>query len=98
METNSAIVKVRRKARVEFDVYSKGYEPGRILDELKKRLDARNDNELAMTLGIEHAVISKIRNRKVAISAHCIVRFLDATHMTIDEFRRIAGMPSELKI
>lgn len=64
-------------------------DPNRLLDALRERKQLKNDAELCRALDVAPPLISKIRNRKLAISPALMIRMHDTFDMPINELRRL---------
>lgn len=73
------------------------YTPGRLLDSLIGRFMLRNDLALARKLHLPHPCVSRVRHRKLALSAAIFLRIHEVTGIPIAELRDLAGMPSCLE-
>jgi len=69
------------------DDAEKPYDPNRLLDAMMEKLDAKNDAELCRALGVEPPLISKIRHRRLPVSASLLIRMHDVTDLSIRELR-----------
>jgi hypothetical protein len=67
------------------------YDPSRLLEHLKSMLDLPTDAALAAHLGVQRAVLSRIRNRKADFGAALLIRIHELTDMPTKELRRIMG-------
>lgn len=69
------------------------YNPAALFDALMDRLHVRNDSALAKKIGVTPPVISKMRNKKVQITATLLVQLHDITGESLDALRTMAGIP-----
>ncbi|MFC3148873.1 transcriptional regulator [Piscinibacterium candidicorallinum] len=67
------------------------YEPSRLLEYLKSKLALPTDAALAAQLGVQRAVLSRIRNRKADFGAALLIRIHELTDIPTKELRRIMG-------
>lgn len=67
------------------------YDPDPLLATVIERLNVKNDAELARALKISAPVISKIRHRKMIVSANLLLRVHEITHLSIKELRALMG-------
>jgi hypothetical protein len=67
------------------------YDPDRLLDELKDRLQVTTDAQLALALGMQAPVISKLRHRVAPVSAFILIQMHEATQLSIKELRYLMG-------
>lgn len=85
------------KTRYSIDVFNPAYNPNALLDEVKRRLGFKRDIDFAVYVGIDHAVISKLRRRRVPLTPWQILAILDAVpDMSILELRQIVGIKAPL--
>jgi hypothetical protein len=69
------------------------YIPEKLLDMLYEVMQVANDAQLSAAMKIGPEVISKIRHRRLSITAAVIMRMSDASGLTIDNIRVLAGIP-----
>ncbi len=67
------------------------YSPDHFLNRLLGRLQLKNDAALARTLAVTPAVVSRIRNTKVPVSANLLLMIHETTEIAIPELRRMMG-------
>jgi transcriptional regulator with XRE-family HTH domain len=67
------------------------YDPDPLLAAVIERLNVKNDAELARALAISAPVISKIRHRKMVVSANLLLRIHEITSLRIKELRVLMG-------
>jgi hypothetical protein len=67
------------------------YRPEALLNFIISRLGLKNDAQLADALELRAPTISKIRNRKLAISPAFLIRVHDVTDISVFELRRLIG-------
>ena len=67
------------------------YDPDPLLAAVIKHLNVKNDAELARALAISAPVISKIRHRKMIVSANLLIRLHEITSLSIKELRVLMG-------
>jgi hypothetical protein len=65
--------------------------PHKLLDTLIWLLKLKNDAELARTLDVASPVVSKIRNRKLAVGATLLIRVHELTDLPVKEIRELAA-------
>lgn len=75
-----------------------GYQPGRLLDALREKFGVRSDRALAHKIDVEPANVSRIRNRKIGISADMWILLSEATGLAIGTLREMAGLPRRMYI
>jgi len=61
----------------------------KLLDEVKKRYEVKNDAELSRKLDVPPPTISKIRSGRVNVSADMILRIHETFGMTVKEIREL---------
>jgi hypothetical protein len=67
------------------------YNPDRLLDALIEKLQLNNDYALSFALEVWPSVISKIRHRKVPVSASMLLRMNEVTYLSIKDLRYLMG-------
>lgn len=67
------------------------YDPGNLLDEVIKLKRLKNDAGLSRALGVAPPVISKIRNKQLAVGASLLIRLNEYTDVDIRQLRRLMG-------
>ncbi len=67
------------------------YCPDTFLNRLLGKMQLKNDAELARTLEITPAVVSRIRNKKAPVSANLLLIIHDVSEIAIPELRRMMG-------
>jgi len=67
------------------------YQPGNLLDTLIVTLGLKNDAALSRTLAVGPAVLSKIRNGHMPVSAALLLRMHEETDISIQDLRRLMG-------
>ncbi len=67
------------------------YDPGNLLDEVIKLKRLKNDAGLSRALGIAPPVISKIRNKQLAVGASLLIRLYEYTDVDIRQLRGLMG-------
>lgn len=67
------------------------YSPNILIDKLSGDLNCKNDAALAKRLQIPGSVISRLRHKKIAISAQILLRIHENTDLSIRELRKIMG-------
>jgi hypothetical protein len=72
-------------------ITTRQYDPDRLLDTLIWRLNLKNDAALSRALDVAPPVISKIRHRKLAVSATLLIRMHEVSQLTITELRFLMG-------
>lgn len=68
-----------------------GYDPNRLLDELIKQLNLKNDAALARALEVAPPIISKIRHRTMPVGASILIRMTEISGLDIMQLRVIMG-------
>ena len=67
------------------------YDPSHLLDALIAKLALKNDAALARVLEIAPPMISKIRHRRLPVSAALLIRMHEVTNLPISELRSLMG-------
>lgn len=67
------------------------YSPGRLLDTLAAKLNARNDAALARAIEVAPAIVSKIRHGRLPVGASILLRMHEASGIDIRELRDLMG-------
>lgn len=69
------------------------YDPNRLLDFIMELRECRNDAALSRELQLSPPVISKIRNRRLPVTANILLRIHDVTEQPVNKLRELMGMP-----
>ncbi len=67
------------------------YDPDRLFDTLRQRLQLHSDKALAKLLQIAPPLLARLRQSGVPVSGSLLMRIHDATGIAIDELRRVLG-------
>lgn len=67
------------------------YNPDRLLDALRDNLYLKNDAALSRMLQIAPPVISKIRHRRLQVSAAVLIRMHEVSGLNISDLRFLLG-------
>lgn len=67
------------------------YDPNQLLDSLLEHLRLKNDAALSRALEVAPPVISKIRHRRLPVSASMLIRMHEVTGFTIRDLRFLMG-------
>ena len=67
------------------------YNPNHLLDILLGKMQLKNDAALSRMLEVAPPVISKIRHRRLPVSASVLIRMHEATDMSINDLRFLMG-------
>lgn len=67
----------------------KKLQPNALVDYLLKKLGLKNDRQLAEYFDVLPPVISKIRNRRMSVSANMILLIHEKLDMPVPEIRRL---------
>jgi DNA-binding transcriptional regulator YdaS (Cro superfamily) len=67
------------------------YLPEVLFERLCARLGARSYSALGRAIGLSPSVVSKVRNRRLAISSEILLKIHDATDIPVRELRRWMG-------
>lgn len=69
------------------------YTPGKLLDRVAEKVGAKNDAQLARTLGIDGPRMSKLRTASQAIGDGMLVRMNELAGFSIGDMREMMGLP-----
>lgn len=69
------------------------YDPNALADMLIERFTLKNDAALAKFLEVGPPVVSKLRNKRVALGNSLLLRIHDVTGIPVNELRRAMGVP-----
>jgi plasmid maintenance system antidote protein VapI len=67
------------------------YDPNHLFDTLIEKMHLKNDAALSRALEVAPPVISKVRHRRLAISASLLIRMHEATGLSINDLRDLMG-------
>jgi hypothetical protein len=67
------------------------YDPDQLLAVLLNKLNLKNDAALSRTLEVSPPVISKIRHRRLPVTASLLIRMHEVSALSIAELRHIMG-------
>jgi hypothetical protein len=67
------------------------YDPDHLLDALCTHLGLANDAALSRKLRVKPPTLSKVRNRRVAVSSALLIAMHEASGLTISELRALMG-------
>lgn len=67
------------------------YAPAHFLDWIEARLKLKNDAALARLLEVTPALLSRIRNRRMPVSASLLLSIHEMTQIAITDLRRMMG-------
>ena len=67
------------------------YNPNRLLDSLLQNMRLKNDAALSRMLEVAPPVISKIRHRRLPVSASVLMRMHEVTNISIGDLRFLMG-------
>lgn len=70
------------------------YDPNHFIDVLLAQFQLKNDAALCRLLEIAPPVLSKIRHKRLAISAAILLRVHEKTEIPVRELKALAGMAS----
>lgn len=70
---------------------SETYAPGKLLDAMIERGGLKNDAALSRAMNIQAPMISKVRNKKLPVSALFLIRLHETFDMPIAELRTLMG-------
>lgn len=67
------------------------YDPDQLLASLIGKLNLKNDAALSRALEVSPPVISKIRHRRLPVTASLLIRMHEVSALTISELRHLMG-------
>jgi plasmid maintenance system antidote protein VapI len=67
------------------------YDPDQLLASLIGRLNLKNDAALSRALEVSPPVISKIRHRRLPVTASLLIRMHEVSTLSIAELRQLMG-------
>ena len=67
------------------------YDPDRLLDELLEKFRLKNDAALCRMLEVAPPVISKLRHRRLPVSAALLIRMHEISGLEISDLRNLMG-------
>lgn len=67
------------------------YDPDQLLASLIGKLNLKNDAALSRALEVSPPVISKIRHRRLPVTASLLIRMHEVSALSISELRQIMG-------
>jgi hypothetical protein len=67
------------------------YDPDRLLASLTENLSLKNDAALSRALEVSAPVISKIRHRRLPVSASLLIRMHEVSKLSIRDLRLLMG-------
>lgn len=80
------------------DLTDPTYTPGRLLDEIGQRMQARSDSELSRRLGLSPAITSRIRNKRHPLDPFHYVQMMDALpDLRLYEIRELCGVRARIE-
>lgn len=79
------------KNKIHTELSAAQYIPEALIERLCVRLGARSYSALGRAIGLSPSVVSKVRNRKLAISSEILLKIHDATDIPVRELRRWMG-------
>ncbi|NDP60049.1 MAG: hypothetical protein GZ090_11905 [Oxalobacteraceae bacterium] len=65
------------------------YNPDRLLDTMIKAMALKNDAALSRRLGVAPPVISKVRHRRIPVSADLLIRLHEHSEMPIKQLKSL---------
>ena len=79
------------KTTMRTELAAHQYDPEGLFERLCARLGVRSYSALGLAIGLSPSVVSKVRNRKVAISSEILLKIHEATDIPVRELRRWMG-------
>ena len=67
------------------------YDPDQLLASLISKLSLKNDTALSRALEVSPPVISKIRHRRLPVTASLLIRMHEVSALSIAELRQLMG-------
>ena len=67
------------------------YDPDQLLAALLAKLNLKNDAALSRALEVSPPVISKIRHRRLPVTASLLIRMHEVSALSIEELRQLMG-------
>lgn len=67
------------------------YDPNNLLDALIEKLKLKNDAALSRALEVAPPVVSKIRHRRLPVTAAVLIRMHEVTGLSIADLRMLMG-------
>ncbi len=67
------------------------YAPARFLDRVEEQLRLKNDAALARSLEVTPALLSRIRNRRMPVSASLLLSIHELSQIAIPDLRQMMG-------
>jgi hypothetical protein len=67
------------------------YDPSRLLDALRDRMQLRNDAALARMLEVSLTTVQRVREKKAPIGASLLIRMFEVTGISIRDLRDLMG-------
>lgn len=67
------------------------FDPGHMLDMVIERMNLRNDAALARMLMVPGSTVSRIRSRKIPVSAAVIIRLHESSNISVRGLRNLMG-------
>ncbi|AXA91143.1 hypothetical protein [Massilia sp. YMA4] len=77
--------------RLPSDSRSLPYDPARLFDLLRQRLQLHSDKALAKALQIAPPLLTRLRHRGLPLSGSLLLRIQDVSGIAVDELRRVLG-------
>lgn len=74
------------------DLNNPNYKPNHLLNTLLEKLGAKNDAALAEVLGVSHATISQVRNRRRTVGPGILLVMSEASHLAVGQLRQLMGL------
>ncbi|MDB5841820.1 MAG: hypothetical protein JWQ23_3772 [Herminiimonas sp.] len=69
----------------------RGYDPDHLLGSLIGKLNLKNDAALSRALEVSPPMISKIRHRRLPVTASLLIRMHEVSDLSISELRSLLG-------
>src|SRR5690606_15898974 len=75
----------------ELEPGQRGYDPDFLLESLIGKLNLKNDAALSRALEVSPPMISKIRHRRLPVTASLLIRMHEVSNLSIQELRALLG-------
>ncbi|MGV3653276.1 MAG: hypothetical protein ACO1N5_03575 [Noviherbaspirillum sp.] len=75
----------------EHESGQRGYDPDFLLESLIGKLNLKNDAALSRALEVSPPMISKIRHRRLPVTASLLIRMHEVSDLSIQELRALLG-------
>jgi antitoxin HigA-1 len=73
------------------DIHSPSYDPARLFDTVRQRLQLHSDKALAKALQIAPPLLARLRERVLPVSGSLLLRIQDVSGIAVAELQRVLG-------